>query len=183
MQAPRITFIKTHEDAKLPQRNNKEPLIGDSGYDIYAVEDAIIPANGTMTVPIGLELGYIEPGYWIKIESRSGLFFKHGISAFAGVVDNCVPKGTKIYTNKGQINVENLLDCNDNHIYSFNEENREIENDLIKDIWIVPNLELTSIVLEDETVLEIPETKRVFTKKGWVFVKELTEFDEILSLE
>ena len=83
----KISFIKTHKDAKLPERNNKEPLTGDTGYDIYAVEDAIIPANGTMTVPIGLDIGYIEPGYWIRIESRSGLFFKHGITAFFGIID------------------------------------------------------------------------------------------------
>lgn len=88
MQVPRITFIKTHEDAKLPQRNNKEPLIGDSGYDIYAVEDAIIPAQSTEVVQVGLEIGYIEPGYWIRVESRSGLFFKHRITSFFGVIDN-----------------------------------------------------------------------------------------------
>ena len=84
----RISFVKTHEDAQLPQRNNKEPLVGDTGYDVYAVEDATIPAHDTMNVPIGLDIGYIEPGYWIRIESRSGLFFKHGITAFPGVLDN-----------------------------------------------------------------------------------------------
>ena len=88
MQVPRITFIKTHEDAKLPQRNNKEPLIGDSGYDIYAVEDAIIPAQSTEVVQVGLEIGYIEPGYWIRVESRSGLYFKHRITSFFGIIDN-----------------------------------------------------------------------------------------------
>ena len=86
MQAPKITFIKTHEDAKLPQRNNKEPLIGDSGYDIYAVEDAIIPAQSTEVVQVGLEIGYIEPGYWIRVESRSGLYFKHRITSFFGII-------------------------------------------------------------------------------------------------
>jgi dUTP pyrophosphatase len=83
----KICFVKTHEDAKLPERNNKEPLVGDTGYDIYSVENVEIPAHSTKTVQIGLDIGYITPGYWVKIESRSGLYFKHGITAFAGILD------------------------------------------------------------------------------------------------
>jgi dUTP pyrophosphatase len=83
----KICFVKTHEDARLPERNNKTPLIGDSGYDVYAVEDAVIPANNTANVAIGLELGFITPGYWIRVESRSGMFFKHGITSFCGIID------------------------------------------------------------------------------------------------
>lgn len=83
----KIKFVKTHENARLPQRNNNQPLVGDTGYDIYAVEDVDIRPHSTITVPIGLDIGYIEKGYWIRIESRSGLFFKHGITAFPGVID------------------------------------------------------------------------------------------------
>lgn len=83
----RISFVKTHENAKLPQRNNDQPLVGDTGYDVYAVEDVNVRPHSTITIPIGLDIGYIEPGYWIRIESRSGLFFKHGINAFPGVID------------------------------------------------------------------------------------------------
>jgi dUTPase len=178
----KISFVKTHEDAQLPQRNNKEYQVGDTGYDIYAVEDVEISPHSTITVPIGLDIAFIERGYWIRIESRSGMFFRHGITAFNGVVDNCVPKGTKIYTKNGQINVEDLLDIEDNHIYSFNEESREIENDKIKDIWVVPNLNLTEIVMDDNTSIKIPEHKKVLTKRGWIDVKDLNESDEIYSL-
>lgn len=83
----KISFVKTHEDARLPQRNNSEPLVGDTGYDIYAVEDVNIEPHSTKTVPIGLDIGYIEKGYWIRIESRSGMFFRNGITAFPGVID------------------------------------------------------------------------------------------------
>jgi dUTP pyrophosphatase len=82
-----IKFIKTHEDAKLPQRNNKQQYTGDTGYDIYAVEDAIIQPHSKEIVEIGLDIGYIQPGYWIRIESRSGMFFRNGITAFPGVID------------------------------------------------------------------------------------------------
>lgn len=183
MKEIKICFVKTHENARLPQRNNNEPLIGDTGYDIYAVEDVNIRPHSTITVPIGLDIGFIQKGYWIRIESRSGLFFRHGITAFAGVVDNCVPKGTKIYTNKGHVNVETLLDEVDNHIFSFNEESREIEHDIIKDCWVVPNLNLTEILMDDGTSIKIPETKKIYTKRGWVEVKNLEESDEILGLE
>lgn len=179
----KICFVKTHEDARLPERNNKEPMTGDTGYDVYAVEDALIPANGTANVPIGLDIGFITPGYWIRVESRSGMFFKYGITTFGGVIDNCVPKGTKIYTKNGQINVEDIFEGNCNHIFSFNEETREIENDIIKDIWIVPNLKLTEIILEDGSSIKIPETKKIFTKRGWIEIKNLQDSDEIIALE
>jgi dUTP pyrophosphatase len=39
-------------------------------------------------VPVGLKLAYLPPGFWIRIESRSGLQFKHGLQAFNGIIDN-----------------------------------------------------------------------------------------------
>jgi dUTP pyrophosphatase len=84
-----IKFVKTDDRAKLPQRNNdQQDGTGDTGYDIYAIDDAIIPANGVANVPIGLDIGFISTGYWIRIESRSGMFFRHGITSFPGVIDN-----------------------------------------------------------------------------------------------
>jgi dUTP pyrophosphatase len=87
MEEIKICFVKTHENARLPQRNNNEPLVGDTGYDIYAVDEVRIDPHNTKTVPIGLDIGFIQRGYWIRIESRSGMFFRHGITAFPGVID------------------------------------------------------------------------------------------------
>jgi len=83
-----IKFLKTHPDAVLPKRNHEESLTGDSGYDVTAVEDTLIPARGAATVPVGLKLAYLPPSIWIRIESRSGLQFKHGLQAFNGIIDN-----------------------------------------------------------------------------------------------
>ncbi len=83
-----MKFVKTHESAVLPIRKHDNPLTGDSGYDLTAVEDCVIPARSGTVVPVGLKLGYITPGYWIRIESRSGLQFKHNISAFNGIIDS-----------------------------------------------------------------------------------------------
>ena len=60
----------------------------DSGYDIFACEGTIIPKKGKQVVATGIQVGYISPGYWFRIESRSGLSFKHGVLAHPGVIDN-----------------------------------------------------------------------------------------------
>lgn len=94
-----IDFIKLHGDAKLPQRNNPCPITGDVGYDLFAVEDTMIPAGGSRIVPVGLQLGNITPGYWFRIEARSGLGFKKGLQPHFGVIDNPYrgPLGIKVY--------------------------------------------------------------------------------------
>jgi len=96
-----IKFVKTDDRAKLPKRNhdNIDPIdcvsrwvfqntTCDTCYDIYGIEEVIIPAKGSAIVPTGIKVGYITPGFWFKIESRSGLSFKHGILAHPGVIDN-----------------------------------------------------------------------------------------------
>jgi hypothetical protein len=178
IERPKMVFEKTHQNAQLPKKAHPT----DVGWDIFAVEDQIIQPNSSAVVKTGLKLAFLEEGYWIKIESRSGMAFKHDVIAFQGVIDNCVPKGTKIYTKNGDINVEDLIEhCKENHIYSFNEESHDIENDRIKEIWVVDDLTLTEIEMEDGVILKIPDTKKVFTKRGWISAHELNINDEILS--
>lgn len=85
---PEIKLVKTHPDAVLPQANNKEPGTGDTGFDLTSVEDIEIPATGSVVVQVGLTLAYIDPGFWLRIEPRSGLGFKHSIQPHLGVIDN-----------------------------------------------------------------------------------------------
>ena len=79
-----LKVVKTHPDAKLPHRAHDS----DSGYDVYSVEEAIVPGRGSVVVPIGLTLAYITPGYWFRVEPRSGLGFKHHIQPHLGIIDN-----------------------------------------------------------------------------------------------
>jgi dUTP pyrophosphatase len=79
-----LSFIKTHELAKLPTKNNTT----DSGYDVFCVEAKIVPALQSAVIDVGLKFAHIPPGYWIKVESRSGLGFKYGIMAHPGIIDN-----------------------------------------------------------------------------------------------
>lgn len=78
-----LSFIKTHEDAQLPAKNNAS----DTGYDVFCVEDKLIPARGSAVVDVGLKFAYIPKLYWIKVEGRSGLGFKHGILPHPGIID------------------------------------------------------------------------------------------------
>lgn len=95
-----LSFIKTNNLAKLPSKNNES----DSGYDVYCVETKIIPAMQSAIVDVGLKFANIPKGYWIKVESRSGLGFKYGIMAHPGIIDNGYrgDAGIKLYnlTNK-----------------------------------------------------------------------------------
>lgn len=83
LYSPSMKFEKTHPDAVLPKKN----FASDSGWDLFAVEDTTIPAKNRAVVPVGLKLAYLENGYWLSVESRSGLSFKHGILAHPGVID------------------------------------------------------------------------------------------------
>lgn len=83
-----IKFVKTHDNAVLPKFNHSDPYVGDSGLDLTAVNDVIVPAKGWAVVPVGLKLGYITPGYWIRVEGRSGVGFKRHIFPHFGIIDN-----------------------------------------------------------------------------------------------
>lgn len=88
MNKIKVKFVKTHSDAKLPKFNIEDPLTGDIGADLYSVEEVTIPAKGSNIVPVGLTVGFIEPGYYFVISPRSGLGFKSGIQPHLGRIDN-----------------------------------------------------------------------------------------------
>jgi dUTP pyrophosphatase len=94
-----IKFVLTHPKANLPKYNHGDAFTGDTGLDVTAVEDTVIPTKGYNVVPIGLKLAYITPGYWIKIEGRSGIGFKKHIFPHFGIIDNGYrgDMGVKLY--------------------------------------------------------------------------------------
>ena len=99
MSEVKMTFVKTHKRAKLPERAHAS----DSGYDLTSVEEMTIPAKGSAVVPVGLTLGYLEPGWWFRIEPRSGLGFKKSIQPHLGIIDNGYrgDLGVKLYNFSG----------------------------------------------------------------------------------
>lgn len=94
-----IKFLKTHNLAVLPKYNHADPYTGDSGLDVTAVEEVYIPAKGYEVVPVGLKLAYITPGYWFRVEGRSGVGFKKHIFPHFGIIDNPYrgDMGVKLY--------------------------------------------------------------------------------------
>ena len=58
-----IKFVKTNDKAVLPKYNHGDPYMGDSGLDVVAVEDAVVPAKGFKIIEVGIKLAYITPGY------------------------------------------------------------------------------------------------------------------------
>lgn len=88
MNNPVLKFKKTHDAAVLPKANNSKPYFGDTGYDLTAVESVWLPPGTSKVVEVGLTLADITPGYWFKIEPRSGLGFKNSIQPHLGVIDN-----------------------------------------------------------------------------------------------
>lgn len=99
-----VQFIKTHKDAKLPKKNHPHPQTGDAGFDIFSVETVTIPARGSAIVNVGLEVAHITPGFWYRIEGRSGLGFKKGLRPHYGVIDNGYrgEKGIKLFNDTDQ---------------------------------------------------------------------------------
>jgi len=80
----KIKFKRTNPDAKLPTKNNDS----DTGFDVYSVESKSIPARGSAVVDVGLDFADITPGFWVRVEGRSGLGFKYGIAPHPGIIDS-----------------------------------------------------------------------------------------------
>ena len=87
-ERPLISFVQLHINAKLPCFNIEHEHTGDIGADLYSVEEVLIPARSSNVVDVGLQVGYIQPGYYFVISPRSGMGFKHSIQPHLGRIDN-----------------------------------------------------------------------------------------------
>jgi len=74
-----------HEDAVMPSY----AYPSDSGFDVYSVEEVILPPFGRALVPTGLKLGFDE-GFEIQIRPKSGLAINQGLTVLntPGTVDS-----------------------------------------------------------------------------------------------
>ena len=144
MSRVKIKFIKTHEDAILPTKAHD----GDNCFDLYAVEDTVIPRSsygpvdevkvGSAIVPIGITVGYISEGYGFVLRPKSGLGFKAGLQPHLGEIDNgyrgdCAVKmynfSDKDYNYKkgdkvAQIKIEKIYDTKIEWTYEAEEADR-----------------------------------------------------------
>jgi len=167
---------RKHENVQLPLRGSEDS----AGYDFYSNETHIIEPGDQKVFWTDIK-AYMQKGEVLKIYVRSSIGIKKGLRLAnqTGVID-CVPKGTKIKIKDGEINVEDLLDKK-KIIISYNEEEDEIEEDELKEIWIVDDLELLEIETEEGDSIKIPFEKEVYTERGWIKAKNLTLDDKILT--
>jgi len=80
-----LGYVKVHPDAVDPYYNYE----GDSGFDLFSVEEIEIPPLGRVLVPTGLSFE-IKDGYEIQVRSKSGLAINQGLMVLnsPGTVDN-----------------------------------------------------------------------------------------------
>jgi len=83
MDIIKISFKSLNTDAKLPTKAHSN----DTGWDVYCIDNVDIKPGESKIVPVGLQLAYITPGYWIQVACRSGLGFKHNLAVHPGVID------------------------------------------------------------------------------------------------
>jgi len=84
MMTHNLNVKKLHEDAVIPSYNYQ----GDSGFDLYSVEEVIIPALGRALVPTGISVSFNE-GMELQIRPKSGLAINQGLTVLnsPGTVD------------------------------------------------------------------------------------------------
>lgn len=86
----RLEVKLIHEAAKYPFRKR----ITDAGYDIFAIEEKVVPAQGYAIIDTGV---IISPpaGYYYTVEGRSSLGLL-GITPFRGIIDGTYQGELKI---------------------------------------------------------------------------------------
>lgn len=78
-----IDILHLHPDARTPTYATD----GSACFDLYSCEDAIVPAGQSNTIRTGIAVA-VPTGWSLDILSRSGMAFKHGVTAFHGTVDS-----------------------------------------------------------------------------------------------
>ena len=79
---PTLRVCRLDPRAVLPRRSHPE----DAGYDLTAIEEAVIDPGKMATLPTGLAVT-VPKGTYGRVAPRSGLASKKGIDILGGVVD------------------------------------------------------------------------------------------------
>lgn len=138
-----LYICKLHPNAKIPTYATD----GSACFDLYAatVNGAknigdIVYAGNPVTVDTGLAFE-VPPGWMLKIHPRSGLKFKHGVEAFAGVIDSDF---------RGSVQI--LLESADDHEYTL--PLRINPGDRVAQASLVPSPRVTFTVVAQLSLTE-----------------------------
>lgn len=111
-----IPYEKCHPDAKMPEYAH----IGDSGMDVFALEDITISPGETVLVPTGLKFA-IPNGYELQVRAKSGVALKTKLRLGNGVgtCDAC-------YRGEVKVIIENIEPPIKDITYEFDDNGRPI---------------------------------------------------------
>lgn len=137
-----LKICKTYSDAIVP----KYATDGAACFDLYAATvngmahvGDIVYAGHPVTVDTGLAFE-VPPGWMLKIHPRSGLKFKHGVEAFAGVIDSDFRGSVRIL----------LESCDDDHTPPLSVN----PGDRVAQASMIPSPRVTFHVVEQLSITE-----------------------------
>lgn len=139
-----IPFVKCHPDAKMPKYAHP----GDSGMDVYAVDDYVIRPGETKLIPTGIKMA-VPNGYEIQIRPKSGraLKTKMRIANSIGTVDAG-------FRGELQVIIENIEPPIKDITYDFDDGGRPIITSILRgsDMTIGKGEKFAQLVL-----MEVPK--------------------------
>lgn len=77
-----LKFIRTSRNAKAPSKAHPS----DSGFDLYTLEETLIPSGGTRVIGTGVKIA-LPTGYEAQIRPRSGISAKTNLVVMLGTID------------------------------------------------------------------------------------------------
>jgi dUTP pyrophosphatase len=105
---PTVIRVRLLDNGILPRRHTE----GSAGFDLSSSTDAVIPAHGFATIPVGVALE-MPPDIEAQVRPRSGLAARHGIGILnsPGTIDSdyrgevkvilCNMSGTEFAVHRG----------------------------------------------------------------------------------
>lgn len=96
------------------------------------------------------------------------------------IVDECFPKGTKINTPKGYINIEDLK--LGDHVYSYNHKNNKIEIKEIDELFEKDTDNMITLSLSNGKTIICTENHPIYTSTGYKQAKDIKEGEIVYEM-
>ena len=139
-----VPFVKCHPNAKMPEYAHA----GDSGMDVYALDDYVIHPGETKLIPTGIKMA-VPNGYEIQVRAKSGRALKTKMR-IANAVGTCDAS----YRGEIQVIMENIEPPIKDITYDFDENGRPIITSILRgsDMTIGKGEKFAQLVL-----MEVPK--------------------------